>query len=561
MAIFTPEFKKQEELKSQMSLTPVELQRRFDLTSTPIVSNPASAPSITPASSITQNQYQYQPGENTEQYNARIAALRGETPTPAIGTSATIRNDELKAQADQIKADNEKAAELKRVSTQAEIDRIKSTTAPAGGAPPVVSGVKTFEDLYQGQGMPAAQDEITVIKNEEQTVIDELNSYKRKLSGIAGGTESIFAGKEGEAARIAQDRLDVLQRRETLLTDRYNTKLNYIKTISTLTQQDYTVAKQAYDDEYNRNFQIYQQYSTEKDRDVSAARASLQTILNTTKDSGVSLKDAISKNPLLGLQINEMETTLGYAEGTFSALASSNPTGKMLFNSLSEDKSQAFIAFQQPDGSIKTMVVNTGMAVGGGTTPIEIPEGASATENNRAQILNFMKTPKLSAAAKTDISKALGVINAVEDMANARQTEGFGGISPLNVLLDMEIPFTDVGLIPFREAARSKAGRENTGYIEAINLKIQYWASGAALTTAQTAQVNKFSPTTSDTDEAVRTKLNNLENFMLTQIRGSLQTEGIDFTPVRTNLFEVYEWIKKASPEQLKELKDQGLIK
>lgn len=194
-------------------------------------------------------------------------------------------------------------------------------------------------------------------------------------------------------------------------------------------------------------------------------------------------------------------------------------------------------------------------------TPTIPIEGAPAEFNNRQVITNFLKGEKVGQGTKTKLSAALGVINAVEDLATIRQTTKFQGVSPLNTLFDVRIPFTDIGLVPFRESLRSKEGRENTGYIEAINLKVQQWASGAALTKAQTEQVNKLTPKTTDTDSAVRTKLNNLENFMLTQIQGDLQSEGIAFTPERTNLFELYELIQKATPEQLQELKNQGLIK
>jgi len=327
MVTFTPEFKKQEELKSQMSLTPVELQRRFDLTSTPIVSNPASAPSITPASSITQNQYQYQPGENTEQYNARIAALRGETPTPAIGTSATIRNDELKKQADQIKADNEKAAELKRVATQAEIDRIKSGVLPGGTKPAAPSLTVKFEELRTAGGIPAIETELTAVRNEKQTIIDELNKYKRDLSGIAGGTQSIFAGKEGEAARIAQDRLDVLNRQESLVVDKLNSKNKYIETVMNLTGKDYDNARQAYNDEYDKNLKIQDIYNKNADESQKDAQAYLTSVTNLISNSGKSWNDI---DEGMKADIHNYELKAGYPVGTLETFARSKPKANVI---------------------------------------------------------------------------------------------------------------------------------------------------------------------------------------------------------------------------------------
>lgn len=229
---------------------------------------------------------------------------------------------------------------------------------------------------------------------------------------------------------------------------------------------------------------------------------------------------------------------------------------------------KADLAYKQAQiGKLRSETTGIGGISNGGilTSPITgqqiAPQDAPSQYNNRQQILSILSSNKIGAGTRTKMSDALNVMNAVEDFANIRQTEGFKGISPLNTILDLTIPFTDIGLIPFRESLRSNAGRENAGYIDAINLKVQQWASGASLTQQQTAQVNRFTPTTSDTDEAIRTKLNNLYNFMLTQVQGNAQSEGLNFKPERTDLFEIYNLIQKATPEQLQQLKSQGLIK
>lgn len=182
-----------------------------------------------------------------------------------------------------------------------------------------------------------------------------------------------------------------------------------------------------------------------------------------------------------------------------------------------------------------------------------------ALANNNNSITAIIANSKIGQGTKTQLANILGVINANADLANLRPDGNFKGVSPLNSFLDAKIPFTNIG-IPFREAFRSEEGAENTGYIEAVNLKVQQWASGAALTTEQTKQVGRFTPRKNDTDEQVRTKLNNLTNFMLTQAQSQLQSEGINFVPAKVDLFEVHELLEQASPEQKAELQAAGLL-
>lgn len=154
---------------------------------------------------------------------------------------------------------------------------------------------------------------------------------------------------------------------------------------------------------------------------------------------------------------------------------------------------------------------------------------------------DVLKNSKIGQTTKTNIGTILGVINAAEDMAKGSPTGKFGGISPVNTLLDVQVPFTSIGVIPFREALRSKEGTRNTAYINAINLKIQQWASGASLTRQQLEQVEKIVPSPSDTDTKVKEKLNNLVNIMQQQIRGSLTAEGVTYDPPKVDLFNPQE--------------------
>ena len=157
----------------------------------------------------------------------------------------------------------------------------------------------------------------------------------------------------------------------------------------------------------------------------------------------------------------------------------------------------------------------------------ELNPTSVTTDGTIQSVSELLSTNKVGQTTKTLIGTIFGVLNAAEDMA-VNSGGVFKGINPFNVLVDR---------IPFRNALRQKEGTENLGYINGINLKIQQWASGAALTEKQTEQVEKMTPNKNDTDEQVKTKLNNLSNFMMQQVKGSLQSEGIDFEPEEIDLF------------------------
>lgn len=178
---------------------------------------------------------------------------------------------------------------------------------------------------------------------------------------------------------------------------------------------------------------------------------------------------------------------------------------------------------------------------------------APAEFKNNAVMLALIKSNKIGEGAKTSLSSILGVNKALEDLAKARQYTPIKGISPFNVIADVKIPFTDIG-IPFREAGMQAESVQNRGYLDAINLKVQQWASGASLTKQQTDQVNRLTPKATDTDANVRIKMNNLTNFMNQQVAGTLASQGVEYIPEKVNLFESRELYNKASPEQKAEL-------
>ena len=161
----------------------------------------------------------------------------------------------------------------------------------------------------------------------------------------------------------------------------------------------------------------------------------------------------------------------------------------------------------------------------------------------KSSLAALLGSPVIGAATKARISPSLAVLNSVDELANG----------------NIEGQFTGVGVAGrIKEGIKGLFGYKNpeaitnAQNIEAINLKVQQWASGASLTEQQTKQVNKLTPTLNDRDTTVKTKLNGLYNFMLNQAESDLLTEGVNVQFPSVNLFEISDLYGKASPEQKK---------
>jgi hypothetical protein len=206
-----------------------------------------------------------------------------------------------------------------------------------------------------------------------------------------------------------------------------------------------------------------------------------------------------------------------------------------------------------PISTLKTMqeIKEIQSKIAGGQTIVTPPNPFTpSVENNANTLQAIFKSQKVSAANKTTIGNGLALSKAAQDLAEANADGDFAGLYPGRGVVDF---------FPL-EAFKRESTIKNESLISTLDLQTQYWASGAALSDEQTKLVQKMIPTKSDKDSAVRTKLNQLVNYMLSQTASRLSTDGIDFKPQKVDLFETTNLLGGASPEQLQALQAEGLI-
>lgn len=186
------------------------------------------------------------------------------------------------------------------------------------------------------------------------------------------------------------------------------------------------------------------------------------------------------------------------------------------------------------------------------------------TEKTPASIKSFLasifrsKGKDISQGTKTEIGNVVNVSSALEDFANANLEGQFVG---LGAGAGGKRFLSAIGTLGISELVRvfgrekTKAERaQNRQFIEAVNLKVQQWASGASLTETQTEQVERLTPVKSDNDRELKRKINGLYNFMIGQAQSKLLTEGVNVSIPKVDLFEIQDLASQASPEQLAEL-------
>jgi hypothetical protein len=167
--------------------------------------------------------------------------------------------------------------------------------------------------------------------------------------------------------------------------------------------------------------------------------------------------------------------------------------------------------------------------------------------SSKQALATLLASGDISPATKGRLAPAVGVLNAVDEFSNSNVEGKFTGAGFFGKLKE--------GVKGWFNAKNPEA-TTNAQNIEAINLKVQQWASGASLTDTQTEQVKKFTPTTWDSDKTIREKLNGLYGFMLNQAEGDLLTDGVNVNFAPVDLFEIRSLYSKASPEQKAQLEE-----
>lgn len=381
-------------------------------------------------------------------------------------------------------------------------------------------------------------------------------SLYNQIATLKAQTEAIPMELERSAGGVVTR--EILGRQQRELTAQNAEKALILNAQYNAAQGDLALARQNVEDAVNAKFSVYESQknallanlkyikespeytiaeknrAAQKEAEIKQQDAEKQKVSDIYKSVAQMAADAATDPDVDSLTLKKIQDLTSSIKPEMSIKEANNILAKaqqIAAPYLKKEKEAADVI-----GSAETGYIQWNPKTGKYDIAVLPPGGSSKSGSPTGDILSILSDKKIGQSTKTVIGTIMGVINAAEEMAKASPSGKFTGISPLNTILDVKIPFTDIG-IPFREATKSVEGTKNTAYINAINLKVQQWASGASLTKQQTEQVAKLVPTTTDTDAKVKEKLNTLVDIMNQQIKGSLQSEGIEYSPPKTDLF------------------------
>ena len=214
------------------------------------------------------------------------------------------------------------------------LEQYKASLAPATPAPTAPNYVDTYAKLRADQGITSLEDVVTDDEAQKADLLDQLDKFKRQDVGSGEETKGFATGRLSAAAQNVQDKIDAINRRETISQNNLTTKNNYISQIMEFSKQDYAAANDAYNNAFNQALSIQNSFNTEQSRQSTAdnlvvdnARANLTAMVSQINANGQSFS-SLDKQTQAGITALEMQA--GFKPGTYTAIMNAKPKADMV---------------------------------------------------------------------------------------------------------------------------------------------------------------------------------------------------------------------------------------
>jgi hypothetical protein len=231
-----------------------------------------------------------------------------------------------------------------------------SQYSPKAPETPQVADIYT--EQRQKLGISALEDEINGYDAQKAELLAEMDNFKRQEN--VGQSASFAAGRVSAGAQNVQDKIDALERSQSIAINKLNTKNTFLENLIKFTQSDYATANSNYQFEFNKNLQLQQMFSNKQDKAVDDARATLTTFNNILSTSGMSYDDMSAS---MKAQINVQEMQAKMPIGTMELYARSKPKSDIVSTQSGTDASgNDFVTFfsKDADGNVTQEKMYTG---------------------------------------------------------------------------------------------------------------------------------------------------------------------------------------------------------
>lgn len=229
-------------------------------------------------------------------------------------------------------------------------EQISAQIEPDIAQPEPINRVETFEQMREEYGLPALETQLNDLKSQLR---DEYAVRRQRTQAAEGEPVAlgVIGGRVSEIERQEAERIDTINREIAFLTDQISTAYGVMDTYINLMGMDYQDAYQRYQDEYDKNLQIYKLVDEELDERKASARANLQTFANAIMSGNLSYGQLSQDQKL---SINKLELQSGLPVGFVSSLRMS-PSDQLL--SVNDKTGEALLM----DANGNFIVKQTGM--------------------------------------------------------------------------------------------------------------------------------------------------------------------------------------------------------
>jgi len=278
-----------------------------------------------------------------------------------------------------------------------------STPDVVGGVtrPEVPSLVDLFNEKKAELGIEPLEDELARIDNDIEAINANLLIEAEKAGEALVSTRTI-SRKRGSLQLAAERQIALLNIERSGTARLLTNKLNSLEMIMNLTQQDFANASALYSQEFNRQIQVANLIGKQEDRQISEAKANLNTIMNLATASGKSFSDL---TPDQQRQINQLEIQAGFASGTMATFMENKPKVNILSTTSGTDaQGNGVVTFIYEDpetglpgtvevistGTQKTITGGGGGGTGGGGTTGGTTGGGTETATSQISFEEFV---------------------------------------------------------------------------------------------------------------------------------------------------------------------------
>lgn len=237
-------------------------------------------------------------------------------------------------------------------------DQLKNDLEPDQAPPERPSLLSTYEAEREARGITGLEDQLVDL---DARLADEEARFRQYKDSVH--TEAIsagaMAGRISEDERAYRENVDFIQRTRARVVNELNTKNNALEIVMSLTEKDYEMAKEEYEDEFDRNLQLYSEVNDRENDAQDNARATLQILYNQIAESGV---DFASLTDSQRLTISQLEIQAGLPIGFSTKVATGTGGGKILSTTTRTTGGYKYadVLTRHPDGSISVQSIGLG---------------------------------------------------------------------------------------------------------------------------------------------------------------------------------------------------------